>query len=119
MVDDNVLIKDCVQHWNRLIKWMKKQKGRVIFLDYERMKEDIGESWYRDDCALCKEYYKNWCVDCPLCKKYGSCGDSSSKNLYGSVRNAVMWETATKKAIKFRNQLKRLITKDGVRENDI
>jgi len=67
-------IEDSIKHWERMIKWAKKQPKRGL-LSMPKMKtkmfESIGEYYGGDDCPLCQRYlYAEGCEVCPLGRKY-------------------------------------------------
>ncbi len=79
---EKVAVKESIEHWKRMIKWVRKQK-----LDNDpnkiTMKESIGEIWRSNDCALCEIVPRNYrdelnCEKCPLSKAGYGCDDENS-----------------------------------------
>jgi hypothetical protein len=84
-------IRESIAHWDRMIAWAENQPvdGRRF---RTAMQDQIGESWYGEHCALCREFYVEQddecesaegdvfeCSDCPIvlggnrkCMIYGS-----------------------------------------------
>jgi hypothetical protein len=80
------LLKESVDHYERMIKWymaheptgtetdMLNKAFSFAFYVAHIMRKDINESWGGGDCALCKTYYisdftspsLDSCGDCPI-----------------------------------------------------
>ena len=71
-------IQESIDHWNRMLKWAKKQRSKAHPESYF-MEEVIGESWYGDHCPLCNKYRTmDCCGDCPLSIAGHECGYTNS-----------------------------------------
>ena len=66
---DNVK-KRAIDHYNRMIEWVKTQFEEGIPNSY-RMLDTIGEIWYSEDCIFCLTYKS--CSCCPLATKELEC----------------------------------------------
>lgn len=76
-------IKESIQHWKRMLKWAKKQPSRA-YISSLRMRDEIWETWFSDDCPLCREYK----MECNQCK-LGDC--DNPKSCWGKVYNSRTW----------------------------
>jgi hypothetical protein len=97
-------------HWTRMIKWVEKQPPEDK-IDSEKMKREIGESWYMEDCFLCETYYDCntlSCDACPLQRKYGICGNPEAKNRWKGVDKAKKWSEWLEEAKVMLRQLESL-----------
>lgn len=45
-----------IKHWYRMINFVKKLSKLNNYKDYTYMREYINESWYSEDCALCRRH---------------------------------------------------------------
>jgi len=80
-----------VDHWKRMIEWVKQQNPEWI-TDYHYMEIEIGESWYSEDCPLCEHFlYETVCGNCPLRVVFGQCTDHSALNAWSNIRWARTW----------------------------
>ncbi len=72
------LIKKSIAHWERMYKWVEKQKPDDIICAY-KMVDAIGECWSGKHCPLCLEYFRfntednGDCTRCPLFKAGHGC----------------------------------------------
>lgn len=82
------LLTQSIQHWRRMQKWASKQNAWEQANSIE-MWESIEESWFRNNCALCNEYYYDGCMNCPLEEANERCEALSS--LWYRVYHAETW----------------------------
>lgn len=68
-----VPVRGSLKHYDNMITFVEKIPGdarKVMKRDELKlvMISDIGECWYSEHCALCKEYAEkeNSCANCPL-----------------------------------------------------
>ena len=90
-----------IRHWERMIKWAKKQKKSLLVSGYDNpdMETEIGEYWNAYYCNLCKAFKTkegdelcfNNKIYCPLADKYGECGVRGSENNFLRVHNSKTW----------------------------
>jgi len=99
-------IKKTIAHWERMIKWAKKQ-NHYNFVNKNEMMNEIGECWDSRYCDLCIKYNKNRCAKCPLKRKYGGC-IMRTDNLWFSVATSRIWDEWIDNAKDFLKQLKSL-----------
>ena len=91
-------IEDSIDHWKRMIKWVKKQDRRMAANPLS-MLVGAGQDWSSDSCSLCQQQQNpRWepgCPKCPLAQKYGLCScvnlTSPTKNAWGRVTAAKTW----------------------------
>ena len=110
MIDKELVIA----HWERMIAWVKSidlENLDDINNDVE-MHNNIGESWFSNDCIYCKRYGDNDCKRCPLAKKYGEClkddniDDDTNINGWIKVNSSLTWREWLINAELFLEQLK-------------
>ena len=99
-------IKKSIEHCQQMIKWVKGQPKKDKVSSYT-MVSNINEDWDGHYCSLCNIYALS-CINCPLGKKYGVCGDGDSKNAWGKVRGSETWVEWLIHADKMLEQLKSL-----------
>ncbi len=106
-------VKASIEHWKRMIAWVKKQPGKEACRGVE-MEMAIGENWWGRHCPLCIKYHNgDNCGICPLYKKYGHCGKIGIKNAWFLVEMSLSWSIWLKNAKKMLRQLKSLVKKDA------
>ena len=49
------VLEQGVRHYDRMIEWVESQAGTDV-VDPDRMREELGEWWVRQDCALCQMF---------------------------------------------------------------
>jgi len=87
-------IQQSIDHWKRMIGWAESQDPTEA-AEHRRMEDELHESWYSDDCPLCKRFLlgsDELCEECPLRVVFGSCSDSHAMNAWLSVRWARTWD---------------------------
>jgi len=93
-------VKESINHWNRMIAWVRTQKKHKRVNEYE-MKAAINEDWYSNSCEICRIYHGNEEL-CPLnIVQRGGCGKFSSA--WKKVDNSETWGkwlTASRKMIR-------------------
>lgn len=97
-------IRKSIKHWERMIKWAKKQDKYARPL-YSYMELEINESWYNGDCALCR-FYKDYCYNCILSTEYVDCYDDDS--IWRLISDSNTWKEWIANAKQFLKQLKSL-----------
>lgn len=108
-------IEKTIEHWERMIRWVKKRKNKKAEADEEIMERYLGEGWHSDDCDLCTYYIRGkagGCEKCILAERYGRCHDANigaNQNAWIDVANAATWEQWLAAAPKLLKQLKRLL----------
>ena len=66
MSKDIKLMEESIKHHYRMLEWAKKQNPFARALE-STMSESLGETWYAEDCPLCREYGESTgCLDCPI-----------------------------------------------------
>lgn len=98
-----------IEHHKRMRDWAEKQEPNKIRWS-KTMKEELGETLGSQDCALCQNYFTFGypCPSCPLCKRYGRCGDDR-ENLYGYVCCTGTYKEFVEAENKFIPQLESLL----------
>ena len=98
-------IQESIEHWTRMIEWVKKQpKNDWINPNY--MESKINESWYANDCALCKIDLEE-CKKCPLYKSGNGCNNHNS--IWKKIHPSNTWKEWLYWAYRMRATLKRLL----------
>lgn len=111
-MDENVraLVKGSIEHWERMIRWAKKQDigAKVLPLT---MEDEIDDSWYAPYCPLCKMFLDGECEECPLYRRYGRCDDDvfEPEPAWVGVERSETWGDWTKNASVMLTQLKSLL----------
>ncbi len=83
-----------IDHWKRMIEWAESQDPTEV-AEHHRMEQEIAESWYSDDCPLCKRFLlgpDEPCEGCPLRVAFGNCSDSHAMNAWPNIRWARTWD---------------------------
>ncbi len=83
-----------IDHWKRMIEWAESQDPTEV-AEHHRMEQEIAESWYSDDCPLCKRFLQGsdeLCEECPLRVVFGNCSDLLTANAWSDVRWARTWD---------------------------
>jgi len=102
-------IEESIAHWKRMIAWVNKRSGSA-FVDPDQMYKSLGETWGSSDCPLCERasLTEGMCDNCPLARKYGSCGDEDEKNVWQKVAYSTRWVEWLRHARQMLRQLKSL-----------
>ncbi len=98
-------IRKSVKHWKEMILWVTEQDP-MNEVDRNIMKGQIGFTWFDEDCDLCSEFD---CLDCPLQKAFGKCGEDGVDNAWDKVHSAKIWEAWLIEGRKMLAQLESLI----------
>lgn len=102
-------VKRTLSHWDRMIKWSSKQGSRIR-VNKDKMLDVLGENWYGKHCSLCL-LVDNKCLNCVLRKRYGSCDNKISDNMWVDVDKCKTWGTWVRNAKLFRKQIASLLKK--------
>lgn len=111
-------IKDSIKHWKVMRKWVKKQnktelinkkQNKAGLIKMSKMEFKIQTNWQAEHCTLCDLYYNIKCIECPLRKKYGRCGQY--KNAWYAVSYSETWSEWYKHSTLMLKQLKSLLPK--------
>jgi hypothetical protein len=97
---------DSIKHHKRMQDWVKTQP-KDNHPNLVRMDDAINEDWHPTFCPLCKLY--EYCVGCPLFKKYGKCGSFNYKNEWTRLAMSLTWEEWLVNDKKLVKQLKSLL----------
>ena len=102
-------IQESIEHWTRMIKWVKKQpKNDWTSRNYMELK--INESWFSDDCDLCKIYKDEYGINCKKCPLHKSGNDCDNcKSIWRKIYDSNTWKEWLYWAYRMRATLKRLI----------
>lgn len=76
-----------------MIRWAREQDPDG-YPHYSCMEEEIGESWFSDDCPLCRRFLHEanaTCRNCPLRIIFGCCSDPSALNAWSEIRQSLTW----------------------------
>jgi hypothetical protein len=78
------LIKETLDHYDRMIEWAEKQDENG-YVDIFKMRKEIGEDWGGLYCPLCIEFNLDSCHRCYFIKKYKRiCCHLGWNDMYGS-----------------------------------
>lgn len=108
--DDIARVKDCIEHYNRMIAWVKTQPKDDEPYPYQ-MRDAIRETWFGYYCRLCDKYISegsDLCSpNCPLIKAKKGCNEPNS--IWRKINSSFTWEDWLKKAERMRQDLKDLL----------
>lgn len=103
-----VSIKKSIKHWERMIRWAKKQDPQKEAY-YTEMARHLKEDWYSGSCALCTSYLKtnvyseSHCFSCPIyvigecCEGENDC-ETKECSVWRGVQNSENWDEWCKNA---------------------
>ena len=98
---NNYLRQQSIEHYNRMIKWAKKQPQKNE-CSLKEMKNYFDEAWDSESCAFCNEYLNT--DNCPLrkkdsineCYEVGNC----CNGLWSKMNESITWKEWIKNAKK-------------------
>ena len=101
--------QESIEHWTRMIDWVKKQP-KNNWTNFYRMESEINELWYANDCVLCKIYKTEYGLDCNKCPLYklGN-GCLNSNSIWKKIGYSSTWKEWLYWAYRMRSTLKRLL----------
>ena len=108
-------IQKSIEHHLRMQNWVKINCDMTHIKHDGKMKREIGEYWFADDCDLCY-FFDLECSECPLGLKYGACGseepiNGNEVNAWGDIQRAKTWKEWLEADRKLVNQLISLLSK--------
>ncbi len=110
MSTEQKAIQESLEHWERMIEWVKKQPKDDI--NKTKIKKELGEYWLGKNCSLCQNYRRDKsCANCPLSKKYGNDDIFTTicTETYGKITFSTTWQEWLEHAEVMVEQLKSLV----------
>jgi hypothetical protein len=99
-------IHKSIDHWQRMIDYVKENCKLNYVVDRDQMDYELGESWTSKDCALCIKH-EDYCPDCELSKIGQGC--TTTDSAYYKVANSETWGEWLTNAYKMLDVLKSLL----------
>jgi hypothetical protein len=96
------LIKETLDHYDRMIEWAEKQDENDI-PSSGKMYKEIEEDWKGSNCPLCDYFYE--CEDCYIQKKHGHCESTAWYDMHYYSKTWGKWLVHAKKMRKIIKEL--------------
>ena len=82
------LLRKSLDHWMRMVRWVRKQ-GKRCYVEEAYMMESIGEIWSGTHCPCCSANNRDGTAYCPLADR--DCDYFCCVSEWSRINNAPTW----------------------------